>query len=256
MDEPKLPHVILSETATDALLLEYAVTGDQESLSILLGFAQRGNPKADAILEKLLCVQDPVVLIFLVERAKVECAEKGECPAFYFLWRTYQNPIFKYLYHLVDSQEIGYELAQETFLHAWLKLASTNDETKRDFKAWLYRIAHNLAMDYLKHPRLPTRSLNDPGTDNIMELPSTDEPEESIFRRELIQQALDKLTHPHKQALLIEVFQNQTQREKANLLGITESTFSSRVSRARKEFKEAYENLSSESRQEGQKHGQ
>jgi RNA polymerase sigma-70 factor, ECF subfamily len=232
MEDSNPINLNLSETASD-MLHKYAVTGDEETLSKFLDLAR-----------------DPTILAFLVEHARIECKERGDCPAFNILWRYYQNPIFKYLYDLVGNREIGHELVQETFLQAWLKLPSAKEETKRKFKSWLYTIAHNLAMDYFRHPQPSIQPLNDIDFDSTIEPSSSNELEESICERDLIKNSLSRMKSRYREILLIEVFQNRSQREKAESLGLTESAFSSYVRRARNEFKEIYEHLSKEAEQE------
>lgn len=81
-----------------------------------------------------------------------QLAQRGDSAAFITLFQNYNNQICTYLAHLVGNDELGRDLAQETFLRAWKSLPSMQD--KLQFKPWLYRIATNLARSHLRRTRL------------------------------------------------------------------------------------------------------
>src|SRR5579885_2008775 len=95
--------------------------------------------------------------------AIVKRARAGDHAAFTALFDQYNAPICRYLAHLVGNDEVGRDLAQETFFLAWRALPGIRDESR--FGPWLYRIASNLAYSHLRHARL-TRWLPwaDPGS--------------------------------------------------------------------------------------------
>jgi RNA polymerase sigma-70 factor (ECF subfamily) len=68
------------------------------------------------------------------------------------LLHTYQQPLTAYLCNLLSDEEQGKELAQDTFLRAYRALARGQQVTCP--KAWLYRIATNVANDHFRWARL------------------------------------------------------------------------------------------------------
>lgn len=69
----------------------------------------------------------------------VELARDGDGQAFAQLFQTYNGQICTYLSRLVGNDDIGRDLAQETFIRAWKHLPGMQGDVQ--FKPWLYRIA-------------------------------------------------------------------------------------------------------------------
>src|ERR1051326_5724119 len=104
--------------------------------------------------------------------AVVEQARAGDRAAFTALFHHYNAPICRYLAHVVGNDEIGRDLAQETFLAAWRALPDLRDPSR--FGPWLYRIATNQANSHLRQARL-TRWLPwaEPSESQAEDLPTT-----------------------------------------------------------------------------------
>ena len=79
----------------------------------------------------------------LVDRAK-----DGDRAAFSELTRMHMKPIVALTYRMTGDRDTAFDLAQETFLAAWQSLAGFRGESK--FESWLYRIATNKTLNYLK----------------------------------------------------------------------------------------------------------
>jgi DNA-directed RNA polymerase specialized sigma24 family protein len=91
-------------------------------------------------------VADEVLEAGLVERARA-----GDQAAFAALITRYQQPLGGYLAHLTGDRELAADLAQETFLRAYRALGATRPDLL--IRPWLYRIATNLAYDFLRRRR-------------------------------------------------------------------------------------------------------
>ncbi len=68
------------------------------------------------------------------------------------LVQAYQSAILNYIYRLVGDADVAEDLTQDTYIKAWRALErldlGADAEPRR--RAWLYRIAHNTATDYLR----------------------------------------------------------------------------------------------------------
>lgn len=82
-------------------------------------------------------------LMLRVKRGEEECLGA--------LLMTYRAPIIRYLYRMVQDQSAAEELAQDVFLRVYRSRA--NYEATAKFSSWLYRIATNLALNWLRHRR-------------------------------------------------------------------------------------------------------
>ncbi len=168
----------------------------------------------------------------------VERARAGNGLAFSWLFQHYNAPICAYLARLVGNDELGRDLAQETFVRAWKGLPGLAGELL--FKPWLYRIATNVARSHQRHERL-VRWLPLPGHEQEMhEQLSIAGPEEQAGESEHVRQILARLGAQARACLLLQLYAGFSQREIATVLKISEKSVSSYVSRGREQFRQLY----------------
>ncbi len=82
------------------------------------------------------------------DRELVEMALKGEKKAFEALILRYQNGIINYIYRMILDMDDAMDLAQEVFIKAFFSLGTYNPAYS--FSTWVYKIASNLTIDYLR----------------------------------------------------------------------------------------------------------
>jgi RNA polymerase sigma-70 factor (ECF subfamily) len=88
------------------------------------------------------------------DRAVVAAAQAGDQSAFADLVERHRRELQVHCYRMLGSFEESEDLVQETFLRAWRRRESF--QGRSTFRAWLYRIATNACLDFLrKHPRTP-----------------------------------------------------------------------------------------------------
>jgi RNA polymerase sigma-70 factor (ECF subfamily) len=75
-------------------------------------------------------------------------AVAGREDGFEELVRRYQRPIAAYVYRMVGDYEAALDLTQEVFIKVYNSLRRYRSEFK--FSTWIYRIAHNSAVDHLR----------------------------------------------------------------------------------------------------------
>ena len=85
-------------------------------------------------------------------------ARGGREAAFRELVKRYERPVFSLIYRMVRDRELAEDLAQETFV----KVLNHIDRYRPEFKfsSWLFKIANNLTIDYLRKRRLDTVSID------------------------------------------------------------------------------------------------
>jgi RNA polymerase sigma-70 factor (ECF subfamily) len=179
--------------------------------------------------------------------AVVELARAGEMDAFNALFSRYSARICTYLARMVGNDEEGRDLAQETFLKAWSTLPEIREPTR--FSSWLYRIATNIAIDYLRAQKL-RRWLPWPQSGKESEqkrsLQMLD-PTARIAETDHIRQALVRITPRYRACLLLQIEGGFSQREIATLLHLSEKSISIYVQRGCEQFRQAYQHLAPES---------
>jgi RNA polymerase sigma-70 factor (ECF subfamily) len=113
-----------------------------------------------SVLEQPTAPPAPPVLATLDDRALVRRAKSGDLAAYDELVRRYQERIYATLYHMTANHEDANDLAQEAFIKAYHSLRSFKGDST--FFTWLYRIAVNRTINFLKQRKHKTHlSLND-----------------------------------------------------------------------------------------------
>jgi len=173
------------------------------------------------------------------EAEDVKLARHGDEAAFTRLFHQYNAPICVYLACLVGNAEIGCDLAQETFMRVWKNLPGLVDELR--FKAWLYRIATNLAHSHMRRERL-VRWLpwHEQSSRDVLPSAWIEGPEMQTGEAEYVRQVLAQLGPQVRSCLLLQLYGGFSQREIATALNIREKSVSAYVSRGREQFRRLY----------------
>jgi len=72
----------------------------------------------------------------------------GDEESLKLLIRNYLKPVFSFVYHFVNNPAEAEDIAQDVFVKMWKNLKKFDQQKK--FKTWLFAIAKNTALDYLK----------------------------------------------------------------------------------------------------------
>src|SRR5687767_13315971 len=78
----------------------------------------------------------------------VTSALRGHADGFEELVRRYQRPITGYVFRMLGDYEASLDVTQEVFIKVYNSLSKYSSEYK--FSTWLYRIAHNAAIDHMR----------------------------------------------------------------------------------------------------------
>jgi RNA polymerase sigma-70 factor (ECF subfamily) len=152
------------------------------------------------------------------------------------LFEQYHTAVFAYLYRLVGDREWAHDLTQETFLR--LFRARNRLPQVENRRAWIYRIATNLAFNALKRHRrfawLPWRSAD------VAYLTAPDPTQESD-RSLAVARALAQLPPHYRAPLLLHSHYGFSVREVARALNISKGAVKTRLYRAREMFRQVYE---------------
>ncbi|MDD2487636.1 MAG: RNA polymerase sigma factor [Candidatus Gracilibacteria bacterium] len=75
---------------------------------------------------------------------------KGDLSQFEGLYETFVRKIYDFLFYKTFDKELAEDLTQETFLKALKKIDSFHGASKGEFSSWIYTIAYNNYIDYLR----------------------------------------------------------------------------------------------------------
>ncbi|KAF0163316.1 MAG: RNA polymerase sigma-70 factor ECF subfamily [Rhodocyclaceae bacterium] len=188
------------------------------------------------------------------ESGLIARAQAGEHRAFAVLVRQYQDRVFRFILRLVGARDEAMDLTQETFMKAHQALPGWRPEAQ--FRTWLFRIAHNTALDVLRRrQRIEFVSFSDlPAGEEDHALPDpARQPDERLADSqsiELLERTLQELPAEHREILLLREVEDMSYTEIAATLGIAEGTVKSRIARARSAALAGYQRHTGEHRDE------
>jgi RNA polymerase sigma-70 factor (ECF subfamily) len=193
-------------------------------------------PSAAARLE--VSVTEPVS-----DHSLLEAARFGDEAAFAELVRRYRNQITNYAYRLTNDYEASVDLAQETFLRVYR--AAERYQASYAFSTYIYRIATNLAITELRkrkrHRLVSLTGFFQPheAGEEAKELdpadraPLADTTMVENERRAAVSRAIATLPEKYRVPLVLRDVEERSYEEIGRILGMSEGTVKSRISRAR-----------------------
>jgi len=179
----------------------------------------------------------------MLEADLVRRARRGDLKAYDELVRRYQERIYATIYHMTSNHEDANDLAQDSFIKAFQALASFKGGSS--FYTWLYRIAVNKTINFLKQRKNRTHmSLNDLDFNaehdpDLMALISHKTPRRDAGLSELqekLNAALLKLSEPHRLVVVLHDVQGQSHEEIAKVMDCNIGTVRSRLFYARQQL--------------------
>ncbi len=155
------------------------------------------------------------------------------------LLSKYRNQIYSLILKIVHNSEEVEDLVQESFSKAFNSIANFNKEYA--FSTWLYRIATNSSIDYLRKRRLKTFSLDNPikskDDEYYVEIPdSREEPGKNVMqsqRDQLVREAIAQLPGKYRVVIEMRHLQELAYEEIAEELGLPLGTVKAHIFRAR-----------------------
>ncbi|MDX5393992.1 MAG: RNA polymerase sigma factor [Caulobacteraceae bacterium] len=182
--------------------------------------------------------EDQVSDLDLASRARA-----GEDRAFTTLMRRHKPALYGFVRRYVGDGDAALDVVQETFVSAWKAIGRFDG--RRPFAIWLRAIALNKCRDRGRRMAVRRLILGDRDEQSAEAKaqadpqPSSEAQMLSSERRHALQRAIDALPVKLKEPLLLTYFDDLSQQEAADLLGVTVKTIETRVYRARQRLAES-----------------
>ena len=186
---------------------------------------------------------DPESSALVDEEVLVREARQGDLAAYDDLVKRYQQRIYATIYHMTSNHDDANDLAQESFIKAFQALK--NFKGGSSFYTWLYRIAVNKTINFLKQRKNRTHiSLNDLDFNaehdpDMVALISEQTPRRAAGLTELqekLNAALLKLSEPHRLVVVLHDVQGLSHEEIAEVMECNVGTVRSRLFYARQQL--------------------
>jgi len=159
----------------------------------------------------------------------------GDIDLYAEIMARYEPKLHRYVVFLIHNQTMADDIVQDTFIKAYRNLKGFNQKYK--FSSWIYRIAHNEAINAIKKER----HMSD---DDIDELPDTSYDQriedivDSTILKAHVNGCLEKLDSKYREVVQLIYFEHMKYEEVSDILHIPTSTVGVWISRAKTRLKE------------------
>jgi RNA polymerase sigma-70 factor (ECF subfamily) len=172
----------------------------------------------------------------------IDGIRNGNDDAFKLLVRKYQQKVFQSSMGFLHDEDEAADLTQDIFIKVYQQLDSFNGRSS--FSTWLYRICVNMGNNHLRKQKI--RQLFRPENEAIAgHIPSTSGADNELLKKErkmILKQALQKLKASQRKAIVLSHYQDLTNAELAEVMGLTVKAAESLLFRARTRLQETLKN--------------
>ena len=171
-------------------------------------------------------------------------AISGRSDGFEELVRRYQRPITSYVFRMLGDYESALDVTQEVFIKVYNSLTKYSAEYK--FSTWLYRIAHNAAIDHMRRNSVCPQSLEAENADGTYQIqiesrrPSPEKDHELNEWRTEIDAVVKCLPPAYRDLIVLRHSRDLSYDEIAEVTGLPLGTVKNRLFRAREMMREIF----------------
>ena len=178
----------------------------------------------------------------LADGELVQTAVAGREASFEELVRRYQRPIAAYVYRMVGDYDSALDLTQEVFIKVYNSLARYRSEFK--FSTWIYKIAHNAAIDHLRRHAVREQALTSSVDGERREVViesrrlTPEQESERKERRSEIESVVQLLQDSYRELIVLRHSHDLSYDEIAEVTGLPLGTVKNRLFRAREAMRD------------------
>ena len=168
---------------------------------------------------------------------EIKKAKNGDKDAFNLMVIKYQPRIMSVLYGFLKTHSDAEDLTQQTFIKAWTNLDKFRGESS--FYTWIYRIAINLAKNFVKKPSTQIEKTSLSIDEHQYDLPEDLDPLSFISNEQLksgLDSFISSMPEKLKTAFILREFEGKSYEEIAVVTNCPVGTVRSRIFRAREEI--------------------
>ena len=169
--------------------------------------------------------------------------ETGDPKAYAELMKLYRDPLYFMIYEKISDQDIAKDLTIESLGKAFKKLHLYKPDFT--FSTWLFTVARNHTIDYLRKKKLPTFSIdkmmiNEDGRKSNFDLESKDpNPEQILMKKQrikILRSIVDQLKPKYRDLVKLRYFKEYSYEEVAQELNLPLGTVKAQLHRSRNQL--------------------
>ena len=150
---------------------------------------------------------------------------RGDSERFALLITRYEAKLLRYVIYLIHDEVAAADVVQETFIKAYRNLQGF--DTKLQFSSWIYRIAHNEAINSIKYSRRFVRTdvddMEDMQHDVEPHMSIADKIDSDILHGDVVA-CMQKIPQRYRDVLILQYYENMKYSQIADVLRIPVST--------------------------------
>jgi len=173
----------------------------------------------------------------LTDKQLIEQYLKGDEKSLEILIGQYLKPVYGLIFRYVKNAAEAEDIVQDTFIRAWKNLKKFDRE--RNFQAWIFTIAKNASLDFLKKKKaVPFSAFENEAGENILNEiigeidPRLENLTSGSEAKEKLDHAMDKMPAASRDLISLYHQEDFTLNEIAETLGESANTVKSRYRRA------------------------
>lgn len=173
----------------------------------------------------------------LSDEAVVSYAQEHSGVGFEELIDRYQNQLFGYTIRLIRDKDLAEDAVQDTFISAYQNIQSF--DTSRKFSSWIYRIAHNKAINEIRRHKKQISLEDAPeieSKENVKEIEGQLGKKQA---REILEANINKLNIKYRGIIILRYLEEKSYDEISDILKIPTSTVGVRIRRGLEKLRQS-----------------
>ena len=169
-----------------------------------------------------------------IDSELIKKAKKGNHGAFNILMNKYHPRVYASIFSFIKSKEDSEDLSQQTFIKVWQQLDTFRGDSA--FFTWVYRIAINLAKNFVASSGFKKQKINTSIEDAEIDISSFDDIESAVIHNESLEEIsnfIDSLPESLKTAFVLRESEGKSYEDIAAITETPIGTVRSRIFRAR-----------------------
>lgn len=150
-------------------------------------------------------------------------AQGGDHDAFSELYDLFIDPIYRYVFYRVNERDVE-DVVENVFLKVWQFLHKYEQKKNTWFSSWIYRVAHNLVVDYYRKAK--TRDFDELNQDFVDDrrAHSPIRTTENSLDNKILKDAISTLKKAYQDVVVYKFINDLTNEEISSIMGKSEGS--------------------------------